>query len=215
MSSKRDLEAMFSIVSNIIKNLNVNEYENILNGSATLKYVEKSLTASEKSQFDVVLKKLLNLDSNEINTNFMETIKAELETKSQLINFCNYLNIEVKTKDKKEDIYEKILNFVDENKEILLNKFNKGISINQTLEQIASQLENFNDKNLALKFLLGNNALDNKGHLLSLAKILDVNVRKESNNGEIIERIVDSVVGSKLRSMAIRGKFKKSSDSNS
>lgn len=210
MSSKRDLEAMFSIINSFIKGLSVNEYENILNGSATLKYVEKSLSLAEKNQFDEILNNILGV-GGVLNENTMDIIKEKIETKNQLIAFCNYLNIDLKSKDTKEDIYEKILIFIEENKEILINKINKNVSIHQMIEMIALELEGFVDKEQALKFLLDKKVLENKSHSLFLAKVLDVNVRKESSNLEILERIVDSVVGSKLRSMVIRGKYRKNS----
>ncbi|MGE8080050.1 hypothetical protein [Peribacillus loiseleuriae] len=205
MSSKNDFEAMISIINGLIKNLTKTEYENILNGSATFKYVERSLNSTEKNYFDLILSKLVKIYDEQSNP--LDYIKGELETKNQQINFCNYLNVDIKTKDSKEEIYNKILLYVEENIDLIKGRIYKSNSIEKQIEEIRINLEACNDIQKAVKYLSNCKILEYKNNLLHLAKILDVNVRKEHHTEDILNRIVESVVGSKLRSMAIRGKY--------
>ena len=207
MSSKNDFEIMFSFIYSLIKNLSKAEYESILNGTGTLKYIEKPLNQTDKSHYDSILHKLvMSFDSN---FDKMEILKNELNTKNQQINFCNYLNIEIKSKDSKEEIYNRIIYFVQENLESLKSRLDKTNTNDEELKKVQLYLEDCLNSQDAIKYLSNHKFLENKNNLMTLAKSLDVNVRKEFNNEEILNRIVDSVVGSKLRSMAIRGKIKK------
>ncbi|AYK05656.1 hypothetical protein [Brevibacillus laterosporus] len=205
-NSKKDFEIINKIILDLIISLSVTEYENIIRGTATLKYVEKDLPPSKRVLFQQILNKLVYVNTFEDIQSLLKE-NPTLKTKTDLIDFCSFLNIGTKSKDTINEIIFKICNFIEYNKESLLYSITKVNETSTNIEIVAEELEKFMNVQDAQEFLKNNEVLTNKSSLIKLAKELDVYIEKDATYSELIETIVDSVVGSKLRSLSIRKKI--------
>ncbi len=202
-SSKRDFETVQKVVLDAIKSLSDFEYENLLIGKGTLKYVEKRMPIELKEEYEGLIYKLSLLNSEE---EIWETIKNEklLDSKFKLLEFLNYFNITVRTKDTIDTLCSKLKDYILQKRDLLLNSHRQNVEHSDNIENISEELQRFNDSKSAVSFLDNHKLLSTKSNLIKLAKKLDVYIEKDLNSEEIIKRIVDAVVVSKLRSATIR-----------
>ncbi|MFZ5986808.1 MAG: hypothetical protein ACOYWZ_06765 [Bacillota bacterium] len=204
--TKRDYEIVSKIFMDFIGSLSNAEYDNLLNGSATIKYVEKGLPLAIKSVYDEIMTELLKLKTPEQYTNYIRANK-ELDTKSNLFDFCKYFSIETKAKDTLDMLISRIINHIEKNHDSLLYVLEKKSDIQYSIDTIASKLEDFMDIQQAVDFLKSSDVLSSKSNLLKLAKKLNVFIEKDTSHENILNSIIDSVVGAKIRSFAIRRKI--------
>lgn len=98
------------------------------------------------------------------------------------------------------------MEYIQDKKRYFLQMTHEKKDKDVALQNISYKLEEFTDLDEANKFLTSCNELSQKSDLLKLAKLLNVYIEKDGNNDEIVKKIVDAVVGSKLRSLTLRGK---------
>lgn len=205
-NAKKDYEIISKLFLDFVSNLSSAEFDSLVNGTAVIKYVEKSLTPSTKSMYDQILSELLKVDSPEQYTSYIKEHK-ELDTKSKLFEFCKYFNIETKAKDTMEMLITRVIDHIDKNKESLLYSLDRKSDIMYSINSIANKLEEFMDVQQALDFLKSNEILSSKSNLNKLAKKLNVFMEKDNSYENMLNSIIDSVVGAKIRSFAIRKKI--------
>lgn len=204
---KRNFEILIGILDNAIKGLSDNEIENLVLGKATLKYVMKNISNESREHYDALIEKLIYCSNKEEVKNILKEDKMLIK-KVDYLDFCDYISIEIKTKDSIENLIEKIYEYITNKKENYLSYFDGKKDKDILLQNISYKLEEFNDLEEANKYLLSESTLLTKSDLLKLAKLLNVYIEKETSNDSISRKIVDSVVGAKLRSFALRGKSK-------
>ncbi|MGO4547191.1 hypothetical protein AB4Z29_20630 [Paenibacillus sp. 2TAB23] len=203
--SKKDFETVQKMFIDFISNLTNIEYEKLLRGEGTIKFFEKEISPSRKSELTGLLNNLLGLNAENIQAHIKSN--PELKTKAQLMEFCDLFNIDVKSKDKSDSIIYKIIDFIESNRDSLQNTLNKRNDIDSLIESVAIELEKIMDMNIARELILSSAFSSNKTNLLKLARRLDVHLDKDVSLDNAKELIVDSVVGSKIRSLSIRKKI--------
>jgi hypothetical protein len=207
MHKLEDYEKITNMIFSLLKDLSKNEINNLLNGDAYLKYIEtKRYINKEKIFYKDLLHEGINCPNKNSLISFL--YNSNLKNKIQLTEFCDYLGLVTKSKDKKEEIIEKIADFILNNKEIIKMNTQNDRELTHKIDDIGVKLKGMEDISEAYTFLKNEEILNKKSNLLLLAKNLDVYIKKELPNDIIMTRIVESVVGSKLRSLAIRGKSK-------
>lgn len=203
--SKKDFEVLHKIFLDFIVNLTNSEYDKLLRGDGVIRFAEKEISPTRKSELNNIIEKLLNL-SNEQVKEFLRSA-PELKTKAQLLEFCYLLNIDVKSKEKTETILDRIVGYIELNRDSLMHTLNKKSDIDAYIETVASELEKIMDIKVAKELILDSSIFSSKTNLMKLARKLDVHIDKDVNSSKAIELIVDSVVGSKIRSLSIRKKL--------
>lgn len=157
--------------------------------------------------YDSLLERLAYCNEIEEMKNTIKEDKSLIK-KMEFLGFCDYINIETKSKDSIDNLLERIYEYIKNKKEHVLNYIDNKNNSEMLLQKISYRLEELNDIEEANEYLLSNNNLLTKSDLLKLAKSLNVYIEKENSNEAISRKIVDSVVGAKLRSFALRGKSK-------
>lgn len=192
---KKDAEKLMEVVTHTLKNLTITEYHNLLNGNGRLQFVEENT-----DKYHDVIQTLKGSESYE---GFYRTLKnhKNSKTKKQLGEFCNHLRIEIKSKDTKVVLYEKIAARFGYGKEEPSEN-----TVDKEVIKFGKQLQNMQSIKEAEEFLYDQKNLKTKATLQTLAKIYDVHIQSRMTKEEIIKRIIDSVVGSRLKSMVIRTK---------
>lgn len=206
-SLKRNFKSLIGILDDVIMGLSDDEIENLILGKATLKYNVKNISNETREVYDSLLEKLAYCNEIEEIKNTIKDDKSLIK-KIDFLDFCDYINIETKSKDSIENLIERIYEYIKNKKEHVLNYIDNKKEKEIVLQKISYRLEELNDIEEANAYLLNNNNLLTKSDLLKLAKSLDVYIEKENTNEAISRKIVDSVVGAKLRSFALRGKSK-------
>jgi hypothetical protein len=187
--------------------LSDDEIENLILGKATLKYNVKNISNETREMYDSLLAKLVNCNEIEEVKIIIRDDKSLIK-KIDFLDFCDYINIEIKSKDSIENLIDKIYEYIKNKKEYVLSYIDNKKDKELILQEISYKLEEFNDIEEANMYLLNSSNLLTKSDLLKLAKSLNVYIEKENTHEAISRKIVDSVVGAKLRSFTLRGKFK-------
>lgn len=76
--------------------------------------------------------------------------------------------------------------------------------VEKELASIANRLNLFERREEALEYLTSSKVCYLKANLIKLASMLDIYINKSDNKNELLEKIVESTVGSKIRSKAIK-----------
>lgn len=203
-SSKKDFVLIGKVINDFINNLSESDYESLINGTSIIKLKKKELPEAARNIYSDILKELVNSDEDKLLFE-IDSIN-EIKSKMDRIKFCDYLNIPLLKKDTNEDIKAKIASYIINNKDGILYRLNKKDNMTDSLGRIAETLERYMDENEAKEFLLACDLFSNKANSYKLASILDVYVPKDKSNEDIIDLIVSSVVGAKIRSYKIRNK---------
>ncbi|MFX3645935.1 MAG: hypothetical protein ACE3K2_15175 [Paenibacillus sp.] len=133
--------------------------------------------------------------------------------KSELVNFLKAITDVVAEMNEKE--YEELLSgngkfeYLAKDSHISTKQLDKPID--PFLIDAVNKLNEFNDRNGAEEFLLQKNIT--KNDLSKISSMLDIYVNKSDAKEKIIDKIIESTVGARIRSQAIKDtKLKKSSD---
>lgn len=205
-NSKKDFLIVSKLLADLVNNLSEDQFNNLVNGTADIKYFEKGIDNEKKEKYNNILYKLAKEKNSEKKIELI-TNSEELSTKSKLIDFCKHFKIEFKVKDTNSVITKRILNFVDENEEDIIYRFNKLECIEENVDEIAKKLENIMDVEEARTLIFNSQSLKNKTNLLKLSKKLNVFIDRESSYETIVDIIIKSVVEAKIRSYTIRKKI--------
>lgn len=205
-NSKKDFLIVLKLLLDLVNNLSEDQFNNLVNGSADIKYFEKGIDSEKKEIYNNILYKLAKEKNSEKKIELI-TNSSDLSTKSKLIDFCKYFKVEFRVKDTNSVIIKRILNFVDENEEDIIYRFNKLECIEENVDEIAKKLENIMDVEEARTLILNSKSLKNKTNLLKLSKKLNVFIDRESSYEIIVDTIIKSVVEAKIRSYTIRKKI--------
>lgn len=190
--SKEDTIKILNIFNNFVSQLSFTDYEKLINGELSICCVDNknnNLSEEDTKIYDSIVNELIKINENDKIIKYLETNKYLLEIQD-LIKFCENYKIKLKKDDEKDIIIEKIIKFISEEKEI-----NKIVDI----------MKETKDKEYAKNIIISSNILNNKINLLKLSKKLDVFIDKSKSKNDIIDRILKSVIDSKIRSSIIRG----------
>jgi predicted metal-binding transcription factor (methanogenesis marker protein 9) len=201
--SKNDLLLVMRLFQNFIQDLSSIEMENLINGRGSIRYMDKKIPLNTKQEFDGIVRGIVRYTSEEEVINKLKTYSL-FDSKHKYLEFCDYLNINVKSKESINSIEQKLAHYILENKEAIVFGINSQSDINSTIQNISYALEEFNDPQSAFDFLKNNEVLLTKNNLMLLSKQLNVYLEKDLSTDAIIKKIVDAVVVAKLRSLAIR-----------
>ncbi|WP_121616408.1 hypothetical protein [Virgibacillus halodenitrificans] len=190
--SKRDTEKVLRIALNFLEGLTMKQFQELIEGNAEIHY-----KAKEKR----FLKEIQRIEREARHTADVEKI-LEGYTKKDLLQFGDELNLPIKTRDTKKVIYQKIADHFG-----LTDSAGhecKKISEAEQWKSIEDALRNSSTLEKAKDFLLNQDSLRLKKDIVAFAKHLGVYVNKRYTKQELLERIVNSVVGSRIRGRAMR-----------
>jgi len=205
-NSKKDFCIVSKLVIDLVNNLSEEQYNNLVNGTADIRYIEKGIDNEKKEIYNGIIYELSKKDDLEEKIGIIKT-NTHLSTKSKLIEFCKYFKIEYKAKENIDTIIQNIIQYVDENKENIMYRFEKAEDIQGSIDEIASKLEEIMNVEEARTLISQSKAIENKTNLLKLAKRLNVFIDREATYETIVDNIIKSVVEAKIRSYVIRKKL--------
>ena len=190
--SKEDTIKILDIFNNFVRQLSSTDYQKLINGELSICCVDNrnnNLSEEDIKIYDSIINELIKINENDEIIKYLETNKYLSEIQD-LIKFCENYKIKLKKDDEKDIIIEKIVKFISEEKEI-----NKIVDIMKETKY----------KEYARNIIINSKILNNKINLLKLSKKLDVFIDKSKSKNDIIDRILKSVIDSKIRSSIIRG----------
>ncbi|MEC2159711.1 hypothetical protein [Virgibacillus halodenitrificans] len=190
--SKQDTEKVLRIALNFLEGLTVDQFQELIEGNAEIHYKAK------KKRY---LKEIQKIEREAKHTTDVEKI-LEGYTKKGLLQFGEELDLPTKTRDTKKVIYQKIaahFGIADS-----AGHECKKISEAEQWKPIEDALRNSSTLEEAKEFLLNQDALRLKKDIVTFAKYLGVYVNQRYTKQELLERIVNSVVGSGIRGKAMR-----------
>lgn len=205
-NSKKDFCIVSKLVIDLVNNLSEEQYNNLVNGTADIRYVEKGIDSEKKEIYNSIVYELSTKDGLDEKINVIKT-NAHLSTKSKLLEFCKYFKIEFKTKDTIDKIIQNIIQYVDENKDNIIYRVEKAEDIQESIDEIAKKLEEIMDVEEARDLIAKSKVVESKTNLLKLTKKLSVFTDRESSYETIVDNIIKSVVEAKIRSYVIRKKL--------
>lgn len=205
-NSKKDFCIVSKLVIDLVNNLSEEQYNNLVNGTADIRYMEKGIDSEKKEIYNSIVYELATKDGLDKKINVIKT-NAHLSTKSKLLEFCKYFKIEFKTKDTIDKIIQNIIQYVDENKDNIIYRVEKAEDIQESIDEIAKKLEEIMDVEEARDLIAKSKVVESKTNLLKLTKKLNVFTDRESSYETIVDNIIKSVVEAKIRSYVIRKKL--------
>lgn len=198
---KRESEKLLDIFKDTISQLTESDLNNLLTGKGKLKFERDKKEENSSEQFNELYRLLKEAEDNLRFQNIL-IMNNQLKTKKQLLEFCVTSNIKVKSRDTKAVILEKIFTHFGKEPQNTTTK-----ETTQKLKQIGEELSAIESVREAESFIFNNSALKTKNELISLGKIFNVHVQSNMKKRQVIERIVESLVGSKINSKTIRNKL--------
>lgn len=205
-SSKKDFYVVSKLVLDVINNLTDEQFNNLINGSGDLKYIEKGLDVEKKDKYNWILYTIASQEKDAEKIKFIKE-NNEFPTKAKMIEFCKYFKIEYKVKDVADTIIQNIVEFCNANKDNIIYKYNRTESLETGIDEIAKKLEECMDVEEAKKLIEECKTVESKVNLLKLAKKLNVFINRDTSYDIIMDAIIKSVVESKIRSYTIRNKI--------
>ncbi|WP_060678315.1 hypothetical protein [Virgibacillus halodenitrificans] len=190
--SKRDTEKVLRIALNFLEGLTVEQFQELIKGNAEIHYKAK------KKRYQ---KELQRIEQEARHTTDVEKI-LEGYTKKKLLLFCEELNLPTKTRDTKKVIYQKVADHFGI-ADSAGHECKKTVEADQW-KPMEDALSCCNTVEEAKDFLLSQDALRLKKDIVVFAKHLGVYVNQRYTKQELLERIVNSVVGSGIRGRAMR-----------
>ncbi|WP_233879520.1 hypothetical protein [Virgibacillus halodenitrificans] len=190
--SKQDTEKVLRIALNFLEGLTVEQFQELIEGNAEIHY-----KAKEKRY----LKEIQRIEREARHTTDVEKI-LEGYTKKELLFFCEELDLLIKTRDTKKVIYQKIVaHFGIADSAVQESNRLTGEDQWKPMEDALSCCNTVEE---AKDFLLSQDVLRLKKDIVVFAKHLGVYVNQRYTKQELLERIVNSVVGSGIRGKAMR-----------
>ncbi|WML43822.1 hypothetical protein [Neobacillus sp. PS3-40] len=203
---KKNMTLFLQKIVKIIENLSEQQYEMILTDRATLKYeafeTDPIIYINLKNHIEKQAKSLKDLKNS---------LKMTLKSKKEYLLFCNYLKIPIKSKDSIETLIKKMAAHFD------IKESNEGNeqktedhggneqNLLGELHLISETLQKFDNVQEGKNFITNHKLLSLKKDIILFAKTIDVPVNSKLSKKDLVNRIVESVVGSKVRSMVLRG----------
>ncbi|WP_163971069.1 hypothetical protein [Oceanobacillus halotolerans] len=188
--SKTETQALFQIISEFINDLSKEQMENLVNGNATIAYRSNSQPIGYQ-----------HLETSIRNSKSIQEVERACRgmVKKEIIAFCEVYDIALNKRDTKKVLFKKIAShFQIENTESVQEKDESELEkIKETFQQLKSVEE-------AKQFLTNHPLLITKKDLIRFAKILDVYVNPKQKKAIILNRIIESVIGSKVRAKVIQ-----------
>lgn len=188
--SKKETQEMLQITTDFLEGLTNKQFQDLVNGNAVIRYEAKD----NHTAYDQMMKKIKQASSS-----------ADLErllkkyTKKELASFCKKYNIEVKAKDTKKVMFQGIASHIQ-----LVDHLSEVKSKSESWNEIESALHEFSTLDEAEDFVVKHDRLQTKKSIVAFAKSLGVYVSQKHTKQEILNRVVDSVVGARLRGIVIR-----------
>ncbi|MBB6452572.1 hypothetical protein HNQ94_001017 [Salirhabdus euzebyi] len=191
--SKKNTARLMNLVADFIEGLTEREFQSLLNNQAKL--CVEVLDNNPDQDIFIRLKSQANslLDIEEALKKFK---------KNELISLCKIHGIDVKTRDTKKVIYEKVAAHLKVHD-------SEGTDVSNPYEEVKKILNNSNDREDATEYLVHHPLLKTKKDLIKLAKSYAIYVDQKYTKRDLLDRIVESVVGARLRGKAIRSVINK------
>lgn len=205
-NAKKDFSIMCKLVLDFVNSLTEEQFNNLINGTADIKYNEKGLSQDKKERYNCILYNICMEDTREKAVDYIKKCD-ELSTKLKLNEFCKYFRIEIKVKDSIDTIINKIIEFVEKDKENIKYKYDKQINCEKNVDTIAQKLEECIDIEEAKEIIYSSDLMSSKIEMMKLAKRLKVFNDKDASCENIAENIIKTVVEAKIRSYIIRKKI--------
>lgn len=205
-NSKKDFSIVCKLILDFVNNLTEEQFSNLINGTADIKYNEKALSQDKREKYNDILYHISIEDDREKIFNYVKQCEV-LSTKMKLNEFCKYFKIEIKSKDSIENIINKIIDYVDMDKENIKYKYNRERDSVKNIDTIATKLEECIDVEEAKEIIFTSNLINSKTDMIKLAKRLKVYNDKDASCENIAENIIKTVVEAKMRSYIIRKKI--------
>ncbi|MCM3601258.1 hypothetical protein M3175_10995 [Robertmurraya korlensis] len=187
--AKKNVEEILQLMLDTIRHLSEDQVLKLCTGKATLQYEELSTESDPYEQIREEIDKAE--DIKEIEQLFKN------HTKKSLISICKYFQIAMKSTDTKAVLTNKIVAHFGKATVKVGEESMEFQEIQQQLEKIETIKEG--------KTLINNHAtLKTKVNLIKLAKTLNVYIDPTNKKKDIQSRIVESIVGARLRGKGIR-----------
>lgn len=187
--SKKNVVEILQLMLDTMKHLSDEQVEKLSTGKATLQYVELSTESHPYKQIREEIHKAEHLKDIE------QIFKTH--TKKSLLSICRYFQISTKSTDTKAIITNKIVAFFGNSTVKVPEESTEFLEIQQRLEK----MDTIKD---GKTFINNHGTLKTKVNLIKLAKSLNVYVDPNNKKKDIQSRIVESVVGARLRGKGIR-----------
>lgn len=187
--SKKNVEEILQLMLDTIQHLSEDQVQKLCAGKAALQYKELPTESYPYEQIREEIHKAE--DIRDIEQLF------KTHTKKSLISMCKYFQISMKSTDTKALLTHKIVAHFGKSTVKLPEETIEFQDIQQQLEKIETIKEG--------KSLINNHAtLKTKVNLIKLAKTLNVYIDPTNKKKDIQSRIVESIVGARLRGKGIR-----------
>ncbi|QHS21441.1 hypothetical protein GWK91_00025 [Virgibacillus sp. MSP4-1] len=182
---KKDTQKMIQIVSDFINELSDDQFTNLINGNAMIEYKENQNHVSSIDQMKSSVQQAQSM--KEIEGCFKGLLKKDIRA------FCKDCRIDIRKKDTKKELFYKIA-------------VHFGITRpdEKDFNTLIKEFDRFTDVKEAAEFLNGAGELRTKDDLIRFANVLDVHIRPKERKADILHRIAESVVGSRLRAQVIK-----------
>src|SRR5690606_23977625 len=120
--------------------------------------------------------------------------------KKEIILFCEHYEIDIKKRDTKRVIFPKIAaHFNIDYKEIVKAKERDD------LDKVKEKFQPLSSVEEGRRFIANHQLLKTKKDIIRFAKLLDVYVNPKHSKDTILNRVIESVIGSRVRSKVITG----------
>ncbi|MFD1039440.1 hypothetical protein ACFQ3N_13705 [Virgibacillus byunsanensis] len=183
---KKETEQMLGITMDFLSRLTTKQFQELVNGNAVIRY---EANGDHTKAYEQVMEK--------IKQTAMVEKHMKNYTKKELLSFCRYFKIDIKSRDTKNVIFQKIAVHVN-----LGDSKSTPKAVNY--KQLETALHNCNTIKEANELLRNENLLLLKKDITAFARELGVYVNQKYTKQELTERIVDSVVGARIRGKLIR-----------
>jgi N-glycosylase/DNA lyase len=183
--TKKESKILFQLIFEFIDRLSDKQYENLVSGNALIEYKLKQNGESYQQ-----LKESL-IQCKTINE--IESILGRM-LKKEIVSFCKYYKIDVKQKDTKKEMYDKIADHL------------KIQTQGDQLNEVKIKFQQMKSMEEAKQYLTSHQLLKTKKDIIRLAKLLDVYVNQKDRKDIILNRIIESVIGSQVRADVIIGR---------
>jgi hypothetical protein len=186
--SKKESQFFFQIISEFINSLSEEQYDHLLNGNAAIEYKVKTNSINK------------SLKESLLNSKAIEDVESIFKgmLKKQILLFCEINGVDVRKSDTKKVLIEKIAAHFHK-----VNSESKSAEDN--LKKVREELGRYTEVEKAREFLSNHPLLKTKKEIVHFARLLDVYVHQKQSKAIILNRIIESVVGSQVRAKLIRG----------
>lgn len=206
-SSKKDFYVVSKLILEVVNSLTEEQFSNLVNGTADLKYIEKSIDSDKKEKYNLILFTIANKEGTEEKIKFIKETD-ELSTKTKMIEFCKYFKIDYKVKDSVDEVIKNIVMFSEGNKDSIIYKYSRIEDIQLGIDEIAKKLEECMDVEEGKNLIDKSKIVESRVNLFKLAKKLNVFISNRDASYDVIrDTIIKSVVEAKIRSFTIRNKI--------